>query len=185
MVVQAQHRKGRHARAVAGASSATRRLPSLAGSRRAQVVLGGATGLGLVLVVALVTTGSGRAPRAAAVDVLAGRQPPVSRSSERQGVVQGAGDESALAYFRAGDKVDASHVDKIVWTGPMLRVYTDLPASKADSKAAIALCEAGAAYLEGHGRIPMVFVHAGRSAGYPVLANKLDAGDDCRLNSVP
>jgi hypothetical protein len=31
----------------------------------------------------------------------------------------------------------------------------------------------------------VVFVHADKAAGYSVLANKMDARDDCRLGRVP
>jgi hypothetical protein len=190
MVVHARRGRGRHARVIVGVPGQVRsvargRLPAPVVSRRAQLALGGTAGLGLVIGVTLVAAGTGRPPRAAAVDVRAGRRPPVSRSTERAAVAHGTGDADALAYYRAHDTAGASHVSEIVWTGPMLRVYTDLPASKADSGTAIALCETAAAYLAGRGRMPVVFVHAGRSAGYPVLANKLDAEDGCRLNSVP
>jgi hypothetical protein len=95
------------------------------------------------------------------------------------------GDQAVLTYFESRDPLRAAHVTEAVWTGPMLRVYTDLPAGDADSKTAVALCETAAAYLTARDRIPKVFVHADRDAGYPVLANKMDARDDCRLARVP
>jgi hypothetical protein len=183
MVVQARRRRGRHARD----GGLPGLLAPMARSRRARVALGGAAGTGLVVIAALAVAGSGRVPRAAAVNVLARRQPslPAASSAPPARLSRGAGDQAAMAYYRANDSADAAHVGEILWTGPMLRVYTDLPGSQADSRTAIALCETAAAYLQGRGRIPAVFVHADRAAGYPVLANKLYAGDDCRLNSVP
>jgi hypothetical protein len=161
-----------------------RRVPPVIGSRRGQVILAGVAGLGLALVAALVegtvAAGSGAAPKAAAVNAPAARRAFVAPPRPARG-----GDQAAMAYYRAKDPVGAGHVRDILWTGPMLRVYTDLPASDADSKTAIALCETAAAYLESGDRIPTVFVHADRNAGYPVLANKMGAGDDCRLGSVP
>jgi hypothetical protein len=183
-VSQARRRRGRHARAVAGVPGGAGLLPVVA-SHRAQVALGCATGLGLVLVAAFVATGSGRPPRASAVNLPARRQGPAPATAAPSRPAQGGGDPAALAYYQEKDRADAPHVSEIVWTGPMLRVYTDLPGSEADSKTAIALCETAAAYIEGRGRIPIVFVHAGKDAGYPVLANKMDAGDTCRLKSVP
>jgi hypothetical protein len=161
---------------------------SLFASRRARIALVGAAGAGLVTVAAAIAfTPAGRTarrPRATAVSPVALRHPSIAPPAPEQRA-RGVGDPAALAYYRARDRSDAQHVDKIVWSGPMLRVYTDLPSSEADSKVAIALCQTAAAYLEDRGRTPMVFVHAGREAGYPVLANKMDTDDDCRLNRVP
>jgi hypothetical protein len=163
-------------------SAGVRRVVSLVATRRRQqVVVGGVAGLGLAMTVAIVA-GSGGAPRAVAGNVPVGRALPSTVSRSRVG--HGA-DQSALAYYWAKDPISARHVRNILWTGPMLRVYTDLPATDANSRMAIALCQTAATYLAGDGREPMVFVHANRNAGYPVLANKMNAGDDCRLNVVP
>ncbi|GAB3967570.1 hypothetical protein GCM10029978_035150 [Actinoallomurus acanthiterrae] len=94
-------------------------------------------------------------------------------------------DEAALAYYRAKGGAVAAHVRQVIWTAPILRVYTDLPGSDANAPVALDLCRIAAAYLESRDRAPVVFIHAGQSDGYPVLANKMDSGDDCRLSSVP
>jgi hypothetical protein len=164
-------------------AAGTRWVVPFVASRRGQVVVGGVAGLGLALTVAIVVSGSGADPRAVAVNVPAGRVLPSTVSRSRAG--RGVGDQSAMAYYQAKDPINARHVRNILWTGPMLRVYTDLPATDANSRTAIALCQTATAYLAGDGREPMVFVHADRNAGYPVLANKMSAGDDCRLNTVP
>jgi hypothetical protein len=185
MVSGPRRRKGGHTRAVAGVPGVAALLVPVVSSRRAQVALGGATGLGLVLMAALMAAGSGRAPRAATVNVLGQGPAPAPPAVVSARAPRNAGDQAAVAYYQDKDAANARHVSEIVWTGPMLRVYTDLPASDADSKTAIALCETAAAYLQGRGSVPVVFVHANKSAGYPVLANKMDGRDDCRLNSVP
>jgi hypothetical protein len=165
-------------------SAGVRWVVPFVASRRGQVVVGGVAGVGLVLTVAIVVVGGGEAdPRAVVVGVPAGRVLPSTVSRSRVG--RGVGDQAAVAYYQAKDPSDARHVRNVLWTGPMLRVYTDLPASDANSRLAIALCQTAAAYLAGGGREPMVFVHADRESGYPVLANKMSAGDDCRLNTVP
>jgi hypothetical protein len=162
--------------------------------RRTRVAVAGGAGLFMALtgaVVALVTLvprdtrRPEAAPRAAAADVLGGRsaQAPVARS--RPARPARPGDQAALAFYEQQDPVRAEHVTEAIWTGPMLRVYTDLPASEANSRTAIALCETAAAYAEGRGHLPQVFVHADRAAGYPVLANKMNDRDDCRLDRVP
>ncbi|MDN3355098.1 hypothetical protein [Actinomadura sp. DC4] len=180
--------KGRHARALAGAAT-------MAAGRRPSLALVGAAGLGLTLatvllaVAALIPGGSGgAAPRAATVNVLGGQAMPAHAEPVRpMGPVRPAerGDQAARAFYTAHDPLRARHVTEVVWTGPMLRVYTDLPAADADSKTAIALCETAAKYLTQRDHIPVVFVHADKAAGYPVLANKMDASDDCRLGRVP
>lgn len=202
--------KGRHARPAAGTDAActaspaglVRRVRAYAtgpagtlwpASRRMRLVLVGAAGLSgalaavLAAFAAAVPGGSGDAPKAVAVNVLARRPAPApavvptvrpARSAYR-------GDQAALAYYESHDPVRAAHVTEVVWTGSMLRVYTDLPASDADSRTAVALCRTAAAYAESRERIPEVFVHANRTAGFPVLANKMNAGDDCRLDRVP
>jgi hypothetical protein len=185
--------RGRHAR---DGLPDTTETP--AESRRSHLALAGGAGLAvtmaaaLIAFAALVPTGSGGPQRAAAVNVL-GRRPaapaapvaPAAAAPPRPAHAARGGDQAALAYFEARDPLRAAHVTEAVWTGPMLRVYTDLPAGRADSKTAVALCETAAAFLTARDRIPKVFVHAGRDAGYPVLANKMDAGDDCRLARVP
>lgn len=185
--------KGRHARAVAGVPGRADAARAALASRRTQLALAGGAGLvlaltaSLVAFVALVPGGSGGAPKAAAVNVLGGRPAPAPAAvvpSRRPGATR-RGDQAALAFYENKDPMRAAHVNEVVWTGPMLRVYTDLPASEADSKTAIALCETAVAYAEGRDRIPVVFVHADRDAGYPVLANKMDTSDDCRLARVP
>jgi hypothetical protein len=96
-----------------------------------------------------------------------------------------AADQVALAYLRDADRRGAAHVKKVIWTPPILRVYTDLPGSAANSRTALLLCATGAAFLDARGRAPIVFVHARERDGYPVVANKMDEDDDCRLNRVP
>ncbi len=171
-MLRARRPKGRHARA-----------GRLAGSRRAQIALGGGVVLGVVSLSGVVAAGYGRAPKAAVI--AAPSRTPAPAVVAPVPAESGRGDATALAYLRSKDTSNAAHVSEIVWTGPMLRVYTDLPASQADSKTAVALCETAAAYLTAGGHNPMVFVHAGKVAGYPVLANKMNTTDDCRLNNVP
>jgi hypothetical protein len=141
------------------------------------VLVAGLAGLGVALAAAIVATGAGRAPDETRVNVVSGHPTgtpvPISRH------------EAALAFIRGRDVAGATHVRRIVWSGPMLRVYTDLPESAANSRAAIALCHAAAAYLASQDRNPDVFVHARSRDGYQVLANKTNARDDCRLNGVP
>jgi hypothetical protein len=162
-------------------------------SRRSRLVLVGASGLTGALAATLAAfvsempAGRGDAPKAVAVDALAGREAPAPAAVPPSRPVLSArrGDQAALAFYESHDRLHAAHVTRVVWTGPMLRVYTDLPASDADSRTAIALCETAAAYAETQNRLPAVFVHANRTAGYPVLANKMSLGDDCRLGRVP
>jgi hypothetical protein len=179
--------RGRHAR---DGLPDTTEAP--AESRRSHLALAGGAGLAvamaaaLIAFAALVPTGSGGPQRAAAVNVLGGPPAaPAAAAPPRPAHAMRGGDQAALTYFEDRDPLRAAHVTEAVWTGPMLRVYTDLPAGDADSKAAVALCETAAAYLTARDRIPKVFVHADRDAGYPVLANKMDARDDCRLARVP
>jgi hypothetical protein len=189
MVGGARRVNGRHARAVTGVPGKAR---AAVAARRTQLVVGGAAGLGLALtgsLVAFVAHLPGRtaaAPRAAAANALAGAPAPAPAAMPRR-PTRGAraGDQAALAFYQGRDPAHAAHVTEAVWTGPMLRVYTNLPSSEADSKTAIALCETAAAYAEGRDRIPVVFVHADRASGYQVLANKMDMRDDCRLGRVP
>jgi hypothetical protein len=162
---------------------------TIVAARRTRLAVAGAAGLVLGVSAALlafaefVPRGAGGASRAVAVNALGGRPAPVPMARPTRPARPG--DQVALAFLTVRDPARARHVTEVVWTGPMLRVYTDLPASDADSKTAIALCQSAAEYLTRQDRIPMVFVHAGRQAGYPVLANKMDAGDDCRLGRVP
>jgi hypothetical protein len=182
--------RGRHAR---DGLPDTTQAP--AESRRSHLALAGGAGLAvtmaaaLIAFAALIPSGSGGAPKAAAVNILGGRPAapvaPAAAAPPRPAHAVRGGDQAALAYFQDRDPLRAAHVTEAVWTGPMLRVYTDLPAGDADSKTAVALCETAAAYLTARDRIPKVFVHADRDAGYPVLANKMDARDDCRLGRVP
>jgi hypothetical protein len=142
------------------------------------VLIGALAGLGVVLAAAIVAvTRVGRAPDETRVNVVSGHPTetplPISRH------------EAALAFIRGRDVAGATHVRRIVWSGPMLRVYTDLPKSAANSRTAIALCRAAASYLASQDRNPDVFVHARSRDGYQVLANKMNARDDCRLNGVP
>ena len=150
-------------------------------------MLAGASGLASLVAAALGTitwsSGPGAAPKAVAVNVVARR--PVPAAPSRPARSARRGDQAALAFFARRDPARARHVGQVVWTGEMLRVYTDLPASEADSRTAVALCETAVAYAEAQNRIPAVFVHANRAAGYPVLANKMDTRDDCRLGRVP
>lgn len=191
-MVQVRRRKGRHARV-----GVPRLLKSFAASRRGRIALSagvpaGVAGAGLATALWLVPGGQAahpvRTPLASGApmaETRGVRSPAVPVPVTEARPARGVGDDAALAYYRTRDQADAAHVSSVVWTGPMLRVYTDLPASDADSKVAIALCETAAAYIEGRGGNPVVFVHAGRAAGYPVLANKMNTGDDCRLNNVP
>ena len=182
--------KGRHAR---DGLPDTTKTP--AESRRSHLALAGGAGLAvtmaaaLIAFAALVPTGSGGPQRAAAVNVVGGKpaapMAPVAEAPPRPAPATRGGDRAVLTYFEDRDPLRAAHVTEAVWTGPMLRVYTDLPAGDADSKTAVALCETAAAYLTARDRTPKVFVHADRDAGYPVLANKMDARDDCRLARVP
>jgi hypothetical protein len=189
MVSGARRVNGRHARAVAGVPGRAR---TALAARRTWLIVGGAGGMGLALtgtLVAFVAHLPGRtavAPRAATANALAGAPAPAPAALPRHPTRgRHAGDPAALAFYQGRDPGRAAHVTEAVWTGPMLRVYTNLPASEADSKTAIALCETAAAYAEGRDRIPVVFVHADRDAGYQVLANKMDTRDDCRLSRVP
>jgi hypothetical protein len=126
-------------------------------------------------------------PKVAAVNVLAARPAPAPAAlvPPRSSRAARRGDQTALTFYEQRDPAHAAHVTEVIWTGPMLRVYTDLPASDADSRTAIALCETAEAYAQDHGRLPAVFVHADRQAGYPVLANKMGTHDDCKLGRVP
>ncbi|WP_433500517.1 hypothetical protein ACQP1K_09610 [Sphaerimonospora sp. CA-214678] len=94
-------------------------------------------------------------------------------------------DEKATAYFRDRWKDGtAKRVRDIRTTGRYLRIYTNLPESAGDSKAAITLCERGLEYLAEQGeRDPVVFVQAKHGEnGNPVLANILGPDDDdCRV----
>jgi hypothetical protein len=133
---------------------------------------------GLGVAVAAIAAGrAGRAPGETTVNVVSGHPSGAPPAVGRH--------EAALAFIRGHDVPGAAHVRRLVWSGPMLRVYTDLPESAANSRTAVALCRAAAAYLRSDGRSPGVFVHARRHDGYPVLANMLNARDDCRLNGVP
>lgn len=122
-------------------------------------------------------TRMGRAPDETTVNVVSGHPTETPLRASRH--------EAALAFIRQRDVAGAAHVRRIVWSGPMLRVYTDLPKSAANSRTAIALCRAAAAYLAGRDQNPGVFVHARSGDGYQVLANRMNAHDDCRLNGVP
>jgi hypothetical protein len=161
--------------------------------RRMTLVFVGAAGLSGTLVAtfaALVPGGSGDVPRAPAVNVLTRRAvtapaAPAALPAGRSARSEDRGDQAALAYYESHDPAHAARVTEVVWTGPMLRVYTDLPASDADSRTAVALCRTAVAYAEARDRIPEVFVHANRTAGFPVLANKMGDHDDCRLDRVP
>ncbi|MCO5970550.1 hypothetical protein [Actinoallomurus soli] len=148
------------------------------------LLLGGATGLVLVAVV-LTPSAPHRRPGRPVVE---GERPTPAAPSAAPTVPAGrddARDTAAVAYYRSADPRAAGHVREVIWTAPILRVYTDLPATDANSPDALALCRTGAAYLEVRGRAPVVFVHARERDGYPVLANKMDLKDDCRLGRVP
>jgi hypothetical protein len=186
--------RGRHARdGLPDTTAAASTTETPAESRRSHLALAGGAGLAvamaaaLIAFAALVPSGSGGPQRAAAVNVMGGRPaaPVRPAAPQRPAHAVRGGDQAVLAYFENHDPLRAAHVTEAVWTGPMLRVYTDLPAGDADSKTAVALCETAAAYQTARDQIPEVFVHAGRDAGYPVLANKMDTRDDCRLARVP
>ncbi|MGH3382084.1 MAG: hypothetical protein ACRDP6_45895 [Actinoallomurus sp.] len=172
--------------ALAGAGARSR-----SSSRRTKATLASAVCLavGLTASVAafLTLVPAQSAPKATAVNVLAARPAPApaALAPSRSSRAARRGDQAALTFYEQHDPARAAHVTEVIWTGPMLRVYTDLPASDADSKTAIALCETAEAYARDRGRLPAVFVHADRQAGYPVLANKMGAHDDCKLGRVP
>ncbi|MBX6385156.1 MAG: hypothetical protein IRZ07_19665 [Microbispora sp.] len=94
-------------------------------------------------------------------------------------------DTKAEAYFRSrwNDKT-AKRIKDIRTTGGYLRIYTNLPESAGNSKAAITLCKRGLEYLAERGEPnPVVFVQSrfGEN-GNPVLANILGPDDDdCRV----
>ncbi|RCG30523.1 hypothetical protein DQ384_14530 [Sphaerisporangium album] len=98
-------------------------------------------------------------------------------------------DGKAISYFKqrwAKDKA-LKRVTDIRTTGKYLRIYTDLPQSAHNSKAAIDLCKRGMEYLlqEVGDQSPVVFVQAkyGQN-GNPVLANILGPDDtSCRLSA--
>lgn len=144
--------------------------------RWAPLLAGGLAGL-VASAAAIVAVRAGRVPDETTVNVVSGQPTETPRPVARR--------ETALAFIRERDGAGAAHVQRIVWSGPMLRVYTDLPRSAANSHAAIALCRAAAAYLMSVDRSPDVFVHARGRDGYQVVANKMNARDDCRLNGVP
>lgn len=159
------------------------------------VASAGAAGLALVMLAVFAWPGAGRAP-GGATTMMSRRQvrPPATASSPGTPAPvwrpvreprDALADQAALDYLRASDRPVAAHVRKVIWTAPILRVYTDLPGTAANSRTARRLCAVAAAYLNGIGRSPIVFVHARERDGYPVLANKMDENDDCRLNAVP
>ncbi|MCO6009659.1 hypothetical protein NE236_32270 [Actinoallomurus purpureus] len=186
---RSRRRRGRHARPSAhGPGTIVRLLPGSA-ARPVCIVLGGVGGIALVAVVALTPDSPPRRPGRAVVQVV---RPATVAPSPAPSVAPGvpdlgndARDEAAVAYYRSRGRPAAAHVREAIWTAPILRVYTDLPGSDANAPAAIALCRTGAAYLESRSRAPVVFVHARERDGYPVLANKMDSADDCRLGRVP
>jgi hypothetical protein len=163
-----------------------RLLPGSA-ARRVCVLLCGAAGLVLVLAVVLTSVFWHGRPGRPVVEAMrpARVTPAAAPSTTPTTSLDDARDAAAGAYYRSMAPTIAAHVREVMWTSPILRVYTDLPGTEANSKTAIALCQAGAAYLEGRGRAPVVFVHARERDGYPVLANKMDSKDDCRLGRVP
>jgi hypothetical protein len=198
--------RGRHARpapeepSAAEAVAAVRRARSaLAGtvtalrssSRRTKATVGGVACLAVALTASvsafLTLVPAESAPKAAVVNVLAARPAPAPAAlvPSRPSRSERRGDQAALTFYEQRDPAHAAHVTEVTWTGPMLRVYTDLPASDADSRTAIALCETAEEYASERGRLPAVFVHADRQAGYPVLANKMGTHDDCKLGRVP
>lgn len=186
-------RRGRHVRPALPSCGAGLRLRVAAAGGRGRVALGaGAAGLGLALLALIAGRGADRVPGDGAVDVMSRRPvavpsaaPAASPGGPARGPRASAGDQAVLAYVRVRDRRAARHVRKVMWTGPMLRVYTDLPGSAVNSRTAVRLCAVAAGYLDVTGRSPVVFVHARRADGYPVLANKMDEDDDCRLNRVP
>ncbi|GAA4628949.1 hypothetical protein GCM10023196_047510 [Actinoallomurus vinaceus] len=163
-----------------------RLLPGAA-ARPVCVALAGAAGFVLVLVVMLPPDSPPRRPGRPAAEMDRPRPATATPSASPTGPVSrdDARDEAALAYYRAKGGAVAAHVRQVIWTAPILRVYTDLPGSDANAPDALALCRVAAAYLESRDRAPVVFVHARENDGYPVIANKMDSGDGCRLASVP
>ncbi|WP_405146499.1 hypothetical protein OG589_04770 [Sphaerisporangium sp. NBC_01403] len=96
-------------------------------------------------------------------------------------------DAEAVSYFKKRwvDDKAVKRITDIRTVGKYLRIYTDLPESAHNSKAAIDLCKRGLEYLvqEVGDQHPVVFVQAeyGQN-GNPVLANILGPGDNsCRL----
>ncbi len=156
----------------------------------------GAAGLALVLFGVFAWSGADRTPGDDTATMMsrrrsrqpAGGPPAGTRAAVRRPPREpgdAAADQAALAYLRGADRRDAARVKKVIWTPSILRVYTDLPGSAANSRTALRLCATAAAYLDARGRAPVVFVHARERDGYPVVANKTDEDDDCRLNRVP
>lgn len=98
-------------------------------------------------------------------------------------------DAGAVDYFKSRWTADKSvkRITDIRTVGKYLRIYTDLPASKRNSKAAIDLCKRGMEYLvqEVGDSNPVVFVQAEfGDNGNPVLANILGGSDrSCRFTS--
>ncbi|GII62617.1 hypothetical protein Skr01_27020 [Sphaerisporangium krabiense] len=98
-------------------------------------------------------------------------------------------DAKAVTYFKerwSGDKA-VKRITDIRSGGKYLRIYTNLPESAHNSKAALDLCKRGMEYLlqEMGDQSPVVFVQAryGQN-GNPVLANILGPGDtSCRLSA--
>jgi hypothetical protein len=98
-------------------------------------------------------------------------------------------DTEAVDYFKRRWVADKSvkRITDIRTVGKYLRIYTNLPPSKRNSKAALDLCKRGMEYLvqEVGDSDPVVFVQAefGQN-GNPVLANILGRGDSsCRFTS--
>ncbi|GII83493.1 hypothetical protein Ssi03_14830 [Sphaerisporangium siamense] len=98
-------------------------------------------------------------------------------------------DAKAVSYFKerwAGDKA-VKRITDIRSGGKYLRIYTNLPETAHNSKAALDLCKRGMEYLlqEVGDQSPVVFVQAryGQN-GNPVLANIAGSRDtSCRLSA--
>lgn len=163
------------------------RLLSLPAARPICAAVGGIAAFGLIMATVFTLDAPGRRPGRTTVDMVA--RPPVGATPTPVRPMsvtrEDAHDAAAVAYYQARDRAAAVHVREVIWTPPILRVYTDLPGSEVNSRIAIALCRTAAVYLEGRGRAPVVFVHARGRDGYPVLANKMDSADGCRLGPVP
>ncbi|GII76457.1 hypothetical protein Sru01_14390 [Sphaerisporangium rufum] len=139
---------------------------------------------------AAATPGGGARP--AAADARASKPAKARKASKARDRARTASgpskhtDATAVGYFQERVTAKAAkRVTDIRTVGNYLRIYTDLPDTAHNSKAALELCKRGKEYLveEKGERSPVVFVQAeyGQN-GNPVLANILGPGDhSCRL----
>ena len=160
-------------------------------NRATIAALSGTTGVVTVIAVAFAMGGGDErtAGRSAAVKPSSSRAkspPPRVAASVRGGALDNSDDEpDAVAFYREKDPRDkvTKHVKEVRWSGPYLRVYTDLAEKDAGSKVALDLCKWTSEYLADRrgDQNPVVFVHAKKSDnGNVVLVSKLSAEDACR-----